>query len=134
MYKRPKGKGVRVDDALEEGMEIPIYYDPMIAKLIVHAANREKAIKLMLDAIDNYDIVGVKTTLPFCSYALNHESFRSGNYDTRFVNLYFNDPSIIDPNKETLKAALASISLLEQKDKINSFFLPSKSTNWTVNR
>ena len=134
VYKRPKGKAVRVDDALEEGMEIPIYYDPMIAKLIVHAANREKAIKLMLDAIDNYDIVGVKTTLPFCSYALNHESFRSGNYDTRFVNLYFNDPSIIDPNKETLKAALASISLLEQKDKINSFFLPSKSTNWTVNR
>ena len=134
VYKRPKGKGVRVDDALEEGMEIPIYYDPMIAKLIVHASNREKAIKLMLDAIDNYDIVGVKTTLPFCSYALNHESFRSGNYDTRFVNLYFNDPSIIDPNKETLKAALASISLLEQKDKINSFFLPSKSTNWTVNR
>ena len=134
VYKRPKGKGVRVDDALEEGMEIPIYYDPMIAKLIVHAANREKAIKLMLDAIDNYDIVGVKTTLPFCSYALNHESFRSGNYDTRFVNLYFNDPSIIDPNKETLKAALASISLLEQKDKINSFFLPSKSTSWTVNR
>ena len=134
VYKRPKGEGVRVDDALEEGMEIPIYYDPMIAKLIVHAANREKAIKLMLDAIDDYDIVGVKTTLPFCSYALNHESFRSGNYDTRFVNLYFNDPSIIDPNKETLKAALASISLLEQKDKINSFFLPSKSTNWTVNR
>ena len=134
VYKRPKAEGVRVDDALEEGMEIPIYYDPMIAKLIVHASNREKAIKLMLDAIDNYDIVGVKTTLPFCSYALNHESFRSGNYDTRFVNLYFNDPSIIDPNKETLKAALASISLLEQKDKINSFFLPSKSTNWTVNR
>ncbi len=134
VYKRPKGEGVRVDDALEEGMEIPIYYDPMIAKLIVHASNREKAIKLMLDAIDNYDIVGVKTTLPFCSYALNHESFRSGNYDTRFVNLYFNDPSIIDPNKETLKAALASISLLEQKDKINSFFLPNKSTNWTVNR
>ncbi len=134
VYKRPKGEGVRVDDALEEGMDIPIYYDPMIAKLIVHAANREKAIKLMLDAIDDYDIVGVKTTLPFCSYALNHESFRSGNYDTRFVNLYFNDPSIIDPNKETLKAALASISLLEQKGKINSFFLPSKSTNWTVNR
>ena len=134
VYKRPEGEGVRVDDALEEGMEIPIYYDPMIAKLIVHSPNREKAIKLMLDAIDDYDIVGVKTTLPFCSYALNHESFRSGNYDTRFVNLYFNDPSIIDPNKETLKAALASISLIEQKDKINSFFLPSKSTNWTVKR
>ena len=88
----------------------------------------------MLDAIDDYDIVGVKTTLPFCSYALNHDSFRSGNYDTRFVSLYFNDPSIIDPNKETLEAALASISLVEQKDKINSFFLPSESTNWTVNR
>ena len=65
MYNRPKGEGVRVDDALEEGMDIPIYYDPMISKLIVHASTREKAIKLMLDAIDDYDIVGVKTTLPF---------------------------------------------------------------------
>ena len=133
-YIEPSGKNVRVDSGVVEGSEISMFYDPMISKLIVHASTREKAIKLMLDAIDDYDIVGVKTTLPFCSYALNHDSFRSGNYDTRFVSLYFNDPSIIDPNKETLEAALASICMLEQKDKINSFFLPSKSTNWTVNR
>ena len=126
VYNRPKGEGLRVDDALEEDMEIPIYYDPMIAKLIVHDSNRDKAIQRMIEAIDEYDIVGVKTTLPFCSYALNHDSFRSGNYDTRFVSLYFNDPSIIDPNQEMLDAALATVAMLEKKDKINSFYLQVK--------
>ena len=92
VYTIPTGNHVRVDDALEQNMEIPIYYDPMIAKLIVHDSTREKAIQRMIEAIDDYDIVGVKTTLPFCDFALKHESFRSGKYDTRFVKLYFSDP------------------------------------------
>ena len=56
VYKRPQGNGVRVDDGFEEGMEIPIYYDPMIAKLATHGKDREEAIARMLRAIDEYDI------------------------------------------------------------------------------
>lgn len=89
IYRRPQGNGVRVDDGFEEGMDIPIYYDPMIAKLIVHADTREAAIAKMLRAIDEYEIVGIQTTLPFCKFVLHHEAFTSGNFDTQFVQKYF---------------------------------------------
>ena len=134
VYTIPTGNHVRVDDALEQNMEIPIYYDPMIAKLIVHDSTREKAIQRMIEAIDDYDIVGVKTTLPFCGFALKHESFRSGKYDTRFVKLYFSDPKVLEPSPEMLDAALASVVLLEKKGKIDDYYLPSNPTNWALNR
>ena len=60
VYNKPKGIGVRVDDAIEAGMDIPIYYDPMISKLIVHGNTRSEAIDKMINAINDYDIVGVK--------------------------------------------------------------------------
>ena len=134
VYSIPTGDHVRVDDALEQHMEIPIYYDPMIAKLIVHDSNRDKAIQRMIEAIDEYDIVGVKTTLPFCDFALKHESFRSGKYDTRFVKLYFSEPEVLDPSSEMLDAALATVALLEKKGKIDDYNLPSSPTNWVLNR
>ena len=134
VYSIPTGDHVRVDDALEQHMEIPIYYDPMIAKLIVHDSNRDKAIQRMIEAIDEYDIVGVKTTLPFCDFALKHESFRSGKYDTRFVKLYFSDPKVLDPSPEMLDAALATVAMLEKKGKIDDYNLPSSPTNWVLNR
>jgi len=64
-YKRPEGVGIRLDDGFEEGMEVPIHYDPMLAKLITYGKNREEAIQLMIKAIDQYKIEGVATTLPF---------------------------------------------------------------------
>ncbi|MBK8226332.1 MAG: acetyl-CoA carboxylase biotin carboxylase subunit [Flavobacteriales bacterium] len=88
-YRPPQGPGVRVDDGFEEGMEIPIHYDPMIAKLITHGATREEAITRMERAIDDYAITGVETTLPFCLYVMGHEAFRSGEYDTHFVRDHF---------------------------------------------
>jgi acetyl-CoA carboxylase biotin carboxylase subunit len=88
-YKRPQGHGVRVDDGFEEGMDIPFYYDPMIAKLITHAENRQEAITKMIRAIDEYEITGLETTLGFCRFVMEHEAFTSGKFDTRFVENYF---------------------------------------------
>ncbi|SIN72172.1 acetyl-CoA carboxylase biotin carboxylase subunit [Algoriphagus halophilus] len=109
-YQRPQGPGVRVDDGFEEGMKIPIYYDPMISKLITHASTREAAIERMTRAIEEYQITGIQTTLGFCKFALNHEAFVSGNFDTKFVERYFN-PESLDPTfskeEEELLAALA---------------------------
>ena len=130
VYNKPKGEGVRVDDAIEAGMDIPIYYDPMISKLIVHGENRTDAINKMIKAIDEYDIVGVKTTLSFCKYAINHPDFRSGNFDTRFVKLNFSDPSVLEADEESVKAALAAIFHLNNMGKINESYLPSKANNW----
>ncbi|WP_057938060.1 acetyl-CoA carboxylase biotin carboxylase subunit [Algoriphagus resistens] len=94
-YKRPQGMGIRVDDGFEQGMEIPIYYDPMIAKLITHAEDRESAIQTMVRAIEDYKIVGIQTTLDFCKFAITHDAFLSGAFDTGFVENYF-DPSVLD--------------------------------------
>ncbi len=88
-YQVPLGNGVRVDDCVEEGMEIPIYYDNMIAKLIVHGANREEAIERMKRAISEYYVQGIRTTLPFGTFVMNHPAFVSGDFDTGFIGKYF---------------------------------------------
>jgi len=93
-YVRPQGTGIRVDDGFEEGMEVPIYYDPMISKLITHAPDRASCISRMTRAIDEYEINGIKTTLPFCKFAINHEAFTSGDFDTHFVKNYFTPESL----------------------------------------
>ncbi len=88
-YVRPQGHGIRVDDGFEQGMEIPFYYDPMIAKLVVHAETRAQAIDKMIRAIDEYQITGIETTLGFCSFVMKHEAFRSAEFNTRFVEQYY---------------------------------------------
>jgi acetyl-CoA carboxylase biotin carboxylase subunit len=95
-YRIPSGKYVRVDDAFLEGMDIPIYYDPMIAKLVVWGKSREEAIDRAIEAIDNYQISGVKTTLDFGKFVLSHPAFRSGDFDTNFIKHYFQDPYIVN--------------------------------------
>ncbi|HBW85724.1 MAG TPA: biotin carboxylase [Crocinitomicaceae bacterium] len=105
-YRIPSGKNIRVDDAFLEGMEIPIYYDPMIAKLVVWGATREEAIERTIEAIENYQISGVKTTLDFGKFVLKHDAFRSGNFDTNFINHYFKNPSIVNAAMEEEETAL----------------------------
>jgi len=90
-YVIPQGDGIRVDHGFIEGQEIPIYYDPMIAKLIVYGHNRNDAIEKMKIAINDYKIKGVETTLDFGAFVLNHEDFKTGDYDTKFVEKYFDD-------------------------------------------
>lgn len=109
-YRVPQGANIRVDDAFEEGMDIPIYYDPMIAKLVVWGENRMDAIEKTIKAIDDYQISGLKTTLDFGKYVLKHEAFRSGDFDTNFVKQYFSDPLVIkEAMQEENEALLASV-------------------------
>jgi acetyl-CoA carboxylase, biotin carboxylase subunit len=132
-YKRPQGHGVRVDDGFEQGMAIPFYYDPMIAKLICHAENREGAIQKMIRAIDEYDITGLETTLGFCRFVMKHEAFRSGNFDTRFIENYFIPSLLYQPgeNEEMIAAALAA-TLMEDEKKNGYEQAPgiSMKSNW----
>ncbi len=115
-YKRPQGLGVRVDDGFEEGMDIPIYYDPMISKLISFGKDREEAINRMIRAIDDYKIVGVETTLSFCKFVLKHKAFTSGNFDTHFVKQHFSPEMLIVENvEEAIIAALFGAKLMSDK-------------------
>lgn len=110
-YRRPQGPGVRVDDGFEEGMDIPIYYDPMIAKLITHDESREKAIQRMIRAIDDYQITGIETTLGFCKFVLEHEAFVSGDFDTKFVERYFTPEKLEIQWEESEMELLASLAV-----------------------
>ncbi|MBT0810705.1 acetyl-CoA carboxylase biotin carboxylase subunit [Litoribacter ruber] len=134
-YKRPQGPGIRVDDGFEQGMDIPIYYDPMIAKLVTHGETREKAIERMVRAIDEYQITGIETTLPFCKFVLQHQAFASGDFDTKFVEKHFS-PEILDEeftSEEQKILAAAGVFLLEQqkpKHQIAESGTGSVTSNW----
>lgn len=84
-YALPQGPGIRVDDCMEPGMDIPIYYDNMIAKLIAWGPDRNSAISRLRRAISEYLITGVETTLQFGDFVLGHPKFIDGNFDTHFI-------------------------------------------------
>lgn len=133
-YKRPVGDGIRLDDGYEEGMEIPIYYDPMIAKLVTYGQSREEAIQLMLDAIQDYEIEGIATTLPFGTYVCEHESFTSGNFDTHFVKDYY-APEQIKAKEAAVLGIAAEVGLqifLNESAKLKT--VESVSTSWRDQR
>ncbi len=104
-YRGPSGEGIRLDDGFEEGMEVPIYYDPMLAKLITYGKTREEAIQLMIKAIDQYVVEGVSTTLPFGKFVFEHEAFRSGNFDTHFVKKYYSAEKLQEQTEEEARLA-----------------------------
>jgi acetyl-CoA carboxylase biotin carboxylase subunit len=110
VYQLPEGKGIRVDNGFEQGMDIPIYYDPMLAKLITYGETREEAIEIMIKAIENYLVEGVQTTLSFGKYVMEHDAFRSGNFDTHFVKKYYN-PKVLQKQTEQETEIAALIAL-----------------------
>ncbi len=111
-YRLPTGKGVRVDNGFEEGMDVPIYYDPMLSKLISYGKDRDEAIQIMLEAIEDYHIEGVQTTLPFGKFVFEHEAFRSGNFDTHFVKNYYS-PEVLNKKAEE-EARIAAVLAVKQ--------------------
>ncbi len=117
VYEIPSGKGIRVDNGIEQGMDVPIYYDPMLAKLISYGKNREEALQIMLKAIEDYKAEGIFTTLPFGKFVFEHEAFRSGDFDTHFVKKYYNADLLKEEiSKETEIAALVAFKqYLEDK-------------------
>lgn len=136
-YIRPQGHGIRIDDGFEQGMSIPFYYDPMIAKMICHAESRADAIDKMIRAINEYEITGIETTLGFCKFVMEHEAFRSGNFDTKFVEKYFTPEELQTEGieEERQLAGVLAATLLDQAKK--SMAVPAQSTvqnKWKKNR
>lgn len=118
-YELPAGPGIRVDNGYREGMTIPIFYDPMLAKLIVHASSRMEAIELMKKALDTYHVEGIATTIDFGKFVMNHPAFTSGKFDTHFVDQYFKPGAIQDwTTEEKVAARMALKAYLEQKSQL----------------
>lgn len=139
VYQRPHGVGVRVDDGFEEGMDIPIYYDPMISKLVTYGKNREEARERMIRAIEDYKIVGLHTTMEFAKFVMEHPAFISGDFDTHFVNKHFKPEFLdqeLDEKAEGIAAIVAAQLLTEQKlkNKVSDNQNQAQKSNWKLNR
>ncbi|MEE9361103.1 MAG: acetyl-CoA carboxylase biotin carboxylase subunit [Cellulophaga sp.] len=111
-YQIPTAKNIRVDNGFEQGMDIPIYYDPMLSKLITYGKTRQEAIQLMVNAIDNYHIKGVQTTLSFGKFVCQHDAFLSGNFDTHFIKKHYTK-DVLKRRKEK-EAKIAAILAVKQ--------------------
>ncbi len=93
-FRLAAGPGLRVDTALEPGERVPPDYDPLVAKLMVHAADRPMAIDRLRRALDETEIDGVQTTLPFHRFVAESAAFRSGDLSTDFVETYWDGPAV----------------------------------------
>lgn len=136
-YKLPQGHGVRVDDGFAEGMDIPIYYDNLIAKLIVHAQNRTDAINKMKRAINEYVLSGIASTLPFGTFVMNHPDFISGNFDTRFIEKHFLPNENQLPGDDAVLAASIGAVIshsLKKAAQPESHVKPGEISPWKMNR
>lgn len=139
-YVKPEGPGVRVDDGYEEGMDIPIYYDPMLAKLIAYGKDRTEAIDRLLRAIDDYKIVGVKNTLAFGKFVLRHSDFTSGKFDTNFVAKHYRPELLKNESDDEMEiAALLSAHIFEAHTDLTSGGRKTNNSangksNWIKNR
>lgn len=116
-YKLPVGEGIRVDNGFLEGDQVPIYYDPMLSKLTVHAHNRQAAIEKMCEAIQKFEIKGIATTLDFGAFVMKHPDFISGKFDTNFVNKNWKKENIQEIYKDdAMIAAWLVKNLIDQSD------------------
>lgn len=109
-YSEPVGPGIRVDSGVWKGMTITIDYDPIMAKLIVHAPDRETAITKMIDALNNYKFLGVKTSKKFMIDVLGHEQFAAGNTFTNFIEKHMSERDNGASSVRELAAAMAAVA------------------------
>lgn len=128
--KEPKGPGVRHDCGIYSGCDVPIYYDPILAKLIVWAESREIACGKMINALNDYVILGINTTIDFLKDVINHPQFRKGRTTTDFINKYFSGWKGREKTEENLRLALiaSAFNSLNQTEVRTGGVVPQKET------
>lgn len=131
-YRVPQGPHIRVDDGYQAGMEVPIFYDPLLAKLIVWGHTRAEAIQRMKEAINHYEIEGVATTLPFGRFVMDHPAFVEGNFDTGFIAKYYTLEALREKHAAAafVAAHLALRLHLEHKRQLKA--LPNRQSLWST--
>jgi acetyl-CoA carboxylase biotin carboxylase subunit len=114
----PQGPGVRNDNGVYAGYTVPVYYDPMLSKLICHAATRGEAIDRMLRALEEYRVDGIRTTIPFFRFLMSHPDFRAANFDTGFIDTILPELDLEHraPDDDLRDVALIAAAILAFED------------------
>ncbi len=111
----PQGPGVRDDGGIYEGAEVSIYYDPMISKFAVYGKDRAEAVDRMRRALMEYEVGGIKTTLPFFREIMNDQEFIEGRLDTGFIPRFFERRTILNVDETTRDIAMIAAALAHSK-------------------
>lgn len=127
-YNPPQAEYIRLDDFVYPGYKIPIYYDNMFAKLIVWGENRSQAIQSMIEAINQFEIKGIPTTLDFGRFVMQHPKFIEGDFDTNFISTYYTKEGIKKQDQSLLEAAAIFTYLEFNEHKIPT--IASHNSNW----
>ena len=114
----PQGPGVRNENGVYSGYTVPIFYDPMLSKLVCHAATREDAIARMKRALAEYRVEGIETTIPFFTTIMDDADFRAANFDTSFIDrlLPHLDLSRVSDDDRHVEAAIAAAAIMAFED------------------
>ena len=128
-YEEPAGPGIRVDSGLYEGCEVPIYYDPIIGKLITWGKDREEAIQRMKRALSEYHISGVATTIPFHMQVMENEKFKKGELSTHFIEEEFNQgrKAQLEENSYRMVALFSALAEYKNIQKVQRFNPPGRT-------
>jgi acetyl-CoA carboxylase biotin carboxylase subunit len=126
----PEGPGVRNDNGVYSGFRVPLDYDPMLSKLIAHAATRGDAIRRMSRALSEYRVEGIHTTIPFYLYLMNHPDFQSGNFDTGFIDSLLPGLDLDRAGGADVDAAIAASSILAFEESQNAQLPIDEDSRW----
>jgi acetyl-CoA carboxylase, biotin carboxylase subunit len=128
LLQPPSGPGVRWDGGVQEGDEVSLFYDPLLAKLIVHAPTRELAIDRMIRALGELRVVGVETSAPFHRRVLMEEDFRAGRLDIRYLERH---PELLagEPSEAALRACAVAAALLAEEERQRRAVRRAESTS-----
>ncbi|MEE9181880.1 MAG: biotin carboxylase N-terminal domain-containing protein, partial [candidate division NC10 bacterium] len=117
LYRPPAGPGIRDDSGVYEGFEVPIYYDPLISKLVAWGKDRPEAISRVRQALQNYLIAGIKTTVSFLVEVMADRRFLEGDVDTTFVDTFLQQRRSEPQHREVAVVAAALHAYLSEKDR-----------------
>jgi acetyl-CoA carboxylase biotin carboxylase subunit len=128
----PQGPGVRNDNGVYAGYTVPVFYDPMLSKLIAHANTREQAIARMRRALREYRVEGIMTTIPFFTFIMDHPDFQSANFDTGFIDRMLPKIDFAHRPDEPahLDAAIAAAAIMAFEESQNVQLPEDRESRW----
>ena len=115
--RTPGGPGLREDRGIDEGGEVTVYYDSLIAKVITWGPDRAMAIERMVRGLSEYVVEGVATNIPVCDFVMRHPAFRTGTFDTGFLQRWFHPESPAVPSDEGCDLGMALLAAWLESEK-----------------
>jgi acetyl-CoA carboxylase biotin carboxylase subunit len=128
----PEGPGVRNENGVYAGYTVPVFYDPMLSKLVCHAATRSEAIARMQRALREYRVEGIQTTIPFFTLMMEHPDFQAAKFDTSFIDRMLPQLTLERRGNGQVEAAIAAAAILAFEESQQVQLPDDNQSRWRV--